>query len=65
MVEQKNPVNIKNIFKWFKRLQNVFKTYLNPILRFSKRFQANVYTVMFKTFYKHILYANVFTKNFY
>ena len=43
-----HPVNIRNIFKWFKRLQNVFKTYLNPILWFSKRFQENVYTVMFK-----------------
>ena len=22
-----NPVNIRNVLKWFKRLQNIFKTY--------------------------------------
>ena len=42
------PVNIRNVLKWFKRLQYVFKTYLNPILWFSKHFQVNVYGVMFK-----------------
>ena len=41
------PVNIRNVFKWFKSLQNVFKTYLNHMLRFSKLFQANLYTVLF------------------
>ena len=28
---------------WFKRLQNIFKTYLNPSSWFSKHFQVNVY----------------------
>ena len=50
------PVNNRNILKWFKRLQNVFKTYLNPVLWFSKRFQANVYAVMFKKRFINILY---------
>ena len=40
------PVNIRNVLKWFKHLQNIFKTYLNHILWFSK--QVNVYPVMFK-----------------
>ena len=31
-------VNIINVLKWFKHLQNILKTYLNPILWFSKRF---------------------------
>ena len=62
-------VNIRNVFKWFKRLQNIFKTYLNPFLWFSKPFQVNIYAVMFeknvletfsiqtfllKTFFKHL-----------
>ena len=56
------PVNIRNVFKWFKHLQNIFKTYLNHILWFSKCFQVNVYTVMFKTKrFINILYTNVFT----
>ena len=54
------PVNIRNVFKWFKHLQNVFKTHLNPILWFSKRFQVNVYAVMFKKFYKHSLYKRFY-----
>ena len=41
------PVNIRNVLKWFKPLQNVFKTYLNPILRFSKCFHVNVYDLIF------------------
>ena len=57
------PVNIRNVFKWFKRLQNVFKTYLNPLLWFSKRFQVNVYAVMFEKRFINILYKNVFTEN--
>ena len=40
-----------------KRLQNIFKTYLKPILWFSKRFQVNVYAVI------NILFTNVFTEN--
>ena len=40
-----------------------FETYLNPILRFSKGFQANVYNVMFKKRFINILYTNVFTEN--
>ena len=63
------PVNIRNIFKWFKCLQNVLNPYLNPILWFSKRFQANLHTVMFeKTFYKHSIYKRFYCKcllNFY
>ena len=59
------PVNIRNIFKWFKHLQNVFKAYLNPILWFSKCFQANDYTVMFKKHFINILYTDVFTENIY
>ena len=47
------PVNIRNVFKWFKRLQNVFKTYLNPILWFSKCFRVKIYAVMF--FKKNVL----------
>ena len=50
-----NPVNIRNVFKWFKCLQNVFKTLLNPILWFSKRFQVNIYIVMFKKRFRNIL----------
>ena len=26
------PLNIRNVLKWFKRLQNNFNTYLNPYL---------------------------------
>ena len=37
------PVNIRNDLKWFKHLQNVFKTYLNAILWFSKRFLHSLY----------------------
>ena len=59
------PVNIRNIFKWFKRLQNVFKTCLNPILWFSKRFQVNIYAVMFKKRFINIFYTNIFTENVY
>ena len=59
------PVNIRNVFKWFKRLQNVFKTYLKSILWFSKRFQVNIYAVMFKKRFINILYTNVFTENVY
>ena len=57
------PVHIWNILKWFKHLQNVFKTYLNPILWFSEHFQVNVYAVMFKKHFINILYTNVFTEN--
>ena len=42
-----------------------FKTYSNPILWFSKRFQVNVYAVMFKKHFINILYTNVFTENVY
>ena len=59
------PVNIRNVVKWFKRLQNVLKTYLNTIIRFSKCFQANIYAVMFKKCFISILYTNVFTENVY
>ena len=59
------PVNIKNVLKWFKRLQNIFKTYLNNILWYSKRFQVNVYAVMFKKHFINILCANLFTENVY
>ena len=38
------PVNIRNVFKWFKHLRNVFKTYLNTSLWFSEHFQVNIYT---------------------
>ena len=48
-----------------KHLQNVFKTYLNPILWFSKRFQENVYAVIFEKRFINILYENVFTENVY
>ena len=65
MVSDQIPVNIRNVLKWFMCLQNVFKAYLNPILWFSKRFQANVYTVMFKKSFINILYAKVFTENVY
>ena len=58
-----NP--IRNAFKWFKHLQNIFETYLNPILRFSKCFQVNVYTVMFKKHFINILYPKVLTENVY
>ena len=54
------PVNIRNVLKWFKRLQNVFKTYLNPIFWFSKRFQVNIYPVMFK---KRSLYKRFYWKH--
>ena len=57
------PVNIRNVFKWFKHLQDVFKTYLNPILWFSKRFKVDVYTVMFKKRFINFLYTNLFTEN--
>ena len=53
------PVNIWNVFKWFKYLQNVFKTYLNSILWFSKHFQENVFAV---TFYKHSIYKHFYWK---
>ena len=43
-----NPENIKNIFKWCKRLPNVFKTHLNPMFWVTKRFQVNADSVMFK-----------------
>ena len=57
------PVNIRNIFKWFKRLQNVFKTYLNPILWFSKHFQVYIYAVMLKkNIYKNSLYKQFYWK---
>ena len=55
------PVNIRNVFKWFKHLQN----YLHPILWFSKCFQVNVYAVMFKKCFINILCTNVFTENVY
>ena len=42
-----HPVNIKNIFKWFKHLQNIFKPYLNPVFWVTKGFQVNIYIVMF------------------
>ena len=57
-----NPVNITNVLKWFKCLQNVFKTYLNPNLWFSRRFQVNIYSVMFKKCFINILYTNIFTE---
>ena len=60
-----SPVNIRNVFKWFKPLQNVFKTYLTLILWFSKRFQVKVYAVMFKKRFINILYKNAFTENVY
>ena len=60
-----DPVNIRNVFKWFKHLQNIFKTYLNPILWFSKRFQVNFCAVMFKKCFINILYKNAFTENIY
>ena len=53
-------------FKWLTHLQNIFfKTYLNPILWFSKCFQVNVYTVMFKKHFINILYTKTFTENIY
>ena len=54
-----NPGNIRNILKW------CFQTYLNPILWFSKRFQVNVYAVMFKKRFINILVTNVFTESIY
>ena len=41
-------LNIKNILKWYKYLQGVFETYLDPIFGVTKHFQVNVYTVMCK-----------------
>ena len=63
--ELSNPVNIRNILKWSKHLQNVFKINLSPILWFSKYFQVNAYSVMFKKCFINILYTNVFTENIY
>ena len=61
--DRSSPVNIRNVFKWFKHLQNVFKTLLNHILWFSKCFQGNVYAVMFKKRFINILYTNIFIEN--
>ena len=59
------PVSIRNVFKWFKHLQNICKTYLNPISWFSKRFQVNAHAVMFKKHFTNNVYSNVFTENVY
>ena len=58
-----NPVNIRNILKGFKRLQNVVKTYFNHIIRFSKCFKVNVCTVILKKRFVNILSTNIFTEN--
>ena len=58
-------MNIRNVLKWCKSLQNAFKTHLNPIFRFSKGFQANVYAVMFNKCFINFLYTNVVTENVY
>ena len=36
-------INNKNVFKGL----NIYKTFLNPILTITKRFQVNIYIVMF------------------
>ena len=43
----------------------IVKTYLNPILLFSERFQVKVYTVMFKIHFINIVYTKSFTENIY
>ena len=52
--QQMRPVNIRNIFKWFKPLQNVFKTYLYPILNLFIP-----YLKVFLTFPSKHLHCNV------
>ena len=59
------PSKHEKRFKMVKQLQNFLKTYLNPILWFSKCFQVNVYAVMFKKRFINILYTNIFTENVY
>ena len=44
---------------------NVYKMYKTPIFLANKRFQVNIYTVMFKKRFINILQTNLFAENIY